>query len=251
MQFYPATQQRSDMDWRERYLNKVTCCDCLEAMKELPDKCVDAVVTDIPYNISQQSNGLRNLDYGEWDKQYGMENTWAREIARVVKQTAIVFCGKSQFSHIENIFTDSGMTTRTIVWHKSNPTVMNCDKVYIEATELAVYGKKPNGTYNPNYKHNVFDSDNAPRERVHPTQKPLVLFEEFICDTTRPTDIILDPFLGSGTTAVAAIRTGRQFIGFEIDPHYCDIANRRIADELAQVKIPFDEPIAPVQESIF
>ena len=69
--------------------------------------------------------------------------------------------------------------------------------------------------------------------------------------TTSPTDIILDPFLGSGTTAVAAIRTGRQFIGFEIDPHYCAIAERRIRDEQAKIPIPFDEPTPTTQENLW
>jgi DNA modification methylase len=166
-----------------------------------------------------------------------MEVIWANEMLRLSKQTIIVFCRKSQFSHIENIFTSGGLSTRTIIWHKSNPTVLNCDKLYIESTELAVYGKKPKGTYNPTYKHNVFDLDNAPSDRVHPTQKPVLLFEEFILDCTKLGDIILDPFLGSGTTAVACIKTDRNFIGMEISPEYCEMAQKRVDAELAQLKL--------------
>ena len=73
--------------------------------------------------------------------------------------------------------------------------------------------------------------------RVHPTQKPIELLEWIIRDYTAPDSLILDPFLGSGTTAVAALKTGRRFIGIEISPEYCKIAQRRVDAELAQTRL--------------
>jgi DNA modification methylase len=107
----------------------------------------------------------------------------------------------------------------------------------------------------PNHAHefNGRPADSVQIDRVpptqleHPTQKPTLLIEWLLKHNTSLSDIILDPFIGSGTTAVAAIRTGRQFIGFEIDPHYCEIANRRIADEQAKIPIPFVEYEKPEQ----
>lgn len=217
----------------DQYLNKIHNVDCLEFMKELPDKCIDLVLTDIPYNISKKSNGLRKLDYGEWDKQYGKELEWIASLARITKGSIIVFCGKKQFSGLINYLDDNDFSTRTIIWHKPNPTVLNCDKLYIESTELAVYGKRAKATFNPDYKHNLFEKS-APTEREHPTQKPEKLFIELVLDCSQPNSIIFDGFIGSGTTAIACLKTGRKFIGCEISKKYCDIANKRIDDFLAQ-----------------
>ena len=189
------------------------------------------VLTDIPYNISKRSNGLRNLDYGEWDKQQGMESQWIDKIINLTQAVAIVFCGKKQFSQIIQQFEGAGFSTRTIVWHKPNPTVLNCDKLYIEATELCVYAKRPRGTFNPTYKHNVFNMP-APTDRIHPTQKPLELFMELILDNTNKGDMVIDPFAGSGTTLLAAKELGRKAVGIEISPEYCKLIQNRLSQEV-------------------
>jgi DNA modification methylase len=206
------------------------CGDCLEVMKGIPDKAVDVVLTDIPYNISQISNGLRNLNYGEWDYQTGKEEQWINAIVRMLSGVVIVFCHKKQFSKIEQILDDSGYSTRTLIWKKPNPTVLNCDKLYIEATELAVYAKKPGGFYAPKYKHNVFEYP-SPVERVHPTQKPVQLFSSLVIDCSQQDSIVLDPFAGSGTTLVAAKQLGRKYVGIEISPDYCKIAEDRLRQQ--------------------
>jgi len=205
--------------------------DCIEIMKDIPDKSIDLVLTDIPYNISQIGNGLRNLDYGSWDYQKGYEDIWINEIERVAKSTIIVFCHKKQFSILLNFLEDREFLTRTIVWHKPNPTVINCDKSYIEATELAIYAKRRGSLFKPTYKHNVFNYK-YPDNREHPTQKPIRLFMEFISDCTNENDLVLDPFLGSGTTAVACVNLKRHFIGIEKEQEYVDIANKRVADAI-------------------
>ncbi len=205
--------------------------DCLELLPEMPK--VDLVLTDIPYNISQKSAGLRNLDYGSWDKQKGMEADWINAIIPVCL-TAVVFCDKKQFSLIENIF-DGDFSTRTIIWKKPNPTVLNCDKLYIEATELAVYAKRKGagGIFNPSYKHNLFKNQPpSTKERNHATQKPIDLFMEFILDCSSELSTILDPFGGSCTTAVAAKQLNRKCIIIEIEEKYCEIGAKRLSQEV-------------------
>lgn len=193
--------------------------DCLELMKKMPDKSIDLILTDIPYNISQKSQGLRRLDYGDWDKQKGMEKEWIKSMLRIIRGTLIVFCGKKQLSGILIEMELCGLINRPLIWKKPNPTVLNCNRHYIEATEFMAYGKCHGAYFRPNYKHNLFEYQ-APHTRLHPTQKPIELIEELILDTTKVGDTILDPFLGSGTTLLACRNTGRNGIGFDINPDY-------------------------------
>lgn len=205
--------------------------DSMELMKDMDDNSVDLVLTDIPYNISQDSNGLRNLDYGGWDKQGGMETNWICSMERLVNKSIIVFCGKSQFGLILDYLLKFDYLVRPIVWCKPNPTVLNCDKMMIEATEFAVYGKKHGATWNSTYQKNYFNAK-PPLNRTHPTQKPLDIFEKLIELTTDPGDTVLDPFLGSGTTLLACRKTGRNGKGFEINPDYEPIIRKRIMADI-------------------
>jgi site-specific DNA-methyltransferase (adenine-specific) len=209
--------------------------DCREILPSLDVK-VDLVLTDIPYNISQKSAGLRNLDYGEWDKQAGTEREWFDAFVGKSKQSVIVFCHKTQFSDLIKWLILLGFSTRTLIWHKPNPTIINCDKLYIEATELMAYGKLPKAIYNPDYKHNIFEYT-SPVDRQHPTQKPIELLQELILDTTANNNTVLDPFFGSGTTLFAAKKLNRYSIGIEIEERYCEISAKRCSQEVMELSL--------------
>ena len=217
----------------EQYLNKIKCGDCLEFMKKLPDKCVDLVLTDPPYNISQKSGGLRELDFGEWDKDDNHKLVFdaLKEIERICKGTIIIFCGNQQFSYIYNFLENKDLITKCLVWLKPNPSVINCEYSYVTGQELIVYAKNRNTIFNPNFKLSYFKYP-FPNKRDHPTQKPIELIKELIVDCSKENDIILDPFLGSGTTAVACKQLHRNFIGVEISEKYCEIARSRLSQDL-------------------
>ena len=180
---------------------------------------------------------MRELDYGDWDKQNGMELEWITNIERLVKGTIIIFCGYDQFSLIYKYLKEKDFLCRPIIWLKPNPTVINCEHLYINSTEIAVYGKRRNAIYNPKYKRNVFEYPSPSVDRLHPTEKPIKMFYEFIRDTTNENDLILDPFLGSGTTILAAERLNRRWIGIEIEPSYVKTAGERIKQEQDQIKL--------------
>lgn len=234
------------VDWQENYLNRVTCGECLELMRELPDKCVDAVVTDPPYGemIDRKSN-----TYGDspqtsrvaggkaWDDNIPTAEYFA-ELFRI-SRNQIIFGGNYYLEYLHS-------TRCYIVWDKRGnlPQVPFCDTEWAW-TSFDKMSKKYTVI------NHGFIRDSKDERSGHPTQKPTEVMVQIINDFTSPTDIILDPFLGSGTTAVAAIRTGRQFIGFEIDPHYCEIAERRIRDERAQTKIEFEPTTKYDQTGIF
>lgn len=212
-------------------LNKVYNADCLEGMKRIPDNHVNITLTDIPYGeVNRKSNGLRNLNKEEADVFNIDMDELLREIYRVTEGQVIIFCGKEQFSEIYKFFANKKGTTRSIIWQKTNPSPMNGQYVYLSGVEHAVWFK-PRGrkVFNAHCKNTVFTYSNGSR-KIHPTQKNLDLFKELIIDNSNEGEIIFDPFMGSGTTAIAAIETGRNYIGFELDEEYHKLSEQRIAD---------------------
>jgi len=131
--------------------------DCLEIMKKLPCKSIDLVLTDIPYNeVNRPSNGLRNLDKKDADI-FNMDiNNLIFEMIRIVKGSVYIFCGWSQLAILKNKMMQSGMTTRVIIWEKTNPSPMNGDFVWLSGIEPAVYGKKKKATFNLHCKNTVY-----------------------------------------------------------------------------------------------
>ena len=203
--------------------------DCLELMKDIPNKSVDMILTDIPYGVVNRSdNGLRNLNKGKADVFDLDMNEMLEEFYRVSRGQIIVFCGKEQFSDIYEFFASQKGTTRPIVWHKSNPSPMNGQYVYLSGVELAVWFKpKGRKVFNAHCKNTVFKHSNGSR-KFHPTQKNIKLFEELVTDNTNENETVLDPFMGSGTTGVACKNLNRNFIGMELDEDYFKIAKERI-----------------------
>ena len=213
--------------------NRVYNEDCLEGMKRIPDNYADITLTDIPYGeVNRKSNGLRNLNKENADVFNIDMDELLREIYRVTEGQIIIFCGKEQFSEIYKFFANKKGTTRSIIWQKTNPSPMNGQHIYLSGVEHAVWFK-PRGrkVFNAHCKNTVFTYSNGSR-KIHPTQKNVDLFKELIADNSNEGEIVFDPFMGSGTTAVAAIDTGRNYLGFELDEEYHKLSEHRIADHI-------------------
>lgn len=198
--------------------NTVENLDCIYGMSLMDKNSVDFTLTDIPYGaVSRSSNGLRNLN-----KEYADEETFELEefldsVYCVTKNSICIFCGKEQFSFIYEYFAKKQGTVRPIIWEKTNPSPMNGQYVYESGVELAVWFKKKGAkTFNAFCKNTVFRYPNGKKD-IHPTQKNLDLFKELILDNSNSGDIIFDPCMGSGTTAVASIQLDRKYYGFEIN----------------------------------
>ena len=198
------------------------CGDCLEILPTLGE--VDAVITDVPYGISQTHGGLREINYGEWDNK---EIAYKAIAALPPFETLIAWCRANQISHLWDMFADN--TNRELVWTKPNPTVMNGQHCFLPAVERALYTKTKGawfgGHCEKSYWHGGVESGIW---REHPTQKPIGLMEWCVNCVVRPRGSCLDPFMGSGTTGVACANLGRKFIGIEIEPKYFEIACERI-----------------------
>lgn len=202
------------------------------------------IITDPPYNISQDNNFAtmrnprRGVDFGDWDYEFDLYS-WIGDYSEILDKNGsmIVFCSYRFMSHIIEKLESSGMAVKDIlIWKKTNPMPRNINRRYVQDLEFAVWAVKQKSKWVFNkpddvpYLRSCFETSVVcGAERVnHPTQKSLKLMSEIIRIHTNPGDLILDPFMGSGTTGVAALENGREFMGIELDEEYWNVARRRI-----------------------
>lgn len=202
--------------------------DCLEIMKNITSESISLLLTDIPYGeVNRKSNGLRNLNKGNADIFNIDLNKLITEFIRVTKGSIYIFCGTEQVSQIKKIMVDNKLSTRLCIWKKTNPSPMNGKYIWLSGIECCVYGKKKNATFNEHCKNSVWEFPSG-RSKIHPTQKPLALFEYLIKTSSNEHDIVLDPMAGSGTTGIACKNLNRRCILIEKSEKYCKIIQARI-----------------------
>ena len=215
-------------------LNKIYNEDCLVGMKRIPDGSVDCIVTDIPYNeCNRTDNGLRNLDKDKADIGIFDVAMLTENLCEKTKGSIYMFCGFNQVSTIRQAMSQKGLSTRIVVWEKTNPSPMNGNNIWLSGIELCVFGKKSKATFNLHCKNTVLRYP-CGVNKIHPTQKPIELMRYIVNASTKEGDIVLDPFMGSGTTATACIREKRNYIGFEKSEEYWRKSMERIRNELSQ-----------------
>jgi DNA modification methylase len=229
-------------------IQDITCniynVDCSKLIsKMIKNKIiVDAIITDPPYNISRNhqlgySNmGRSGMDYGNWD--YGFDQMkWLKNISKIVKPggTVIIFNNWKNMGDIAKELEKHGFIVKDIIrWIKNNPMPRNIHRRYVNDCELAIWVVKEGSPWTFNkpkltpYLRPEFKTGVGIGNRIHPTQKNLTLIEKIIEIHTKEGDTIFDPFLGSGTTAVAALNYKRKIIGSEIDEKYYKKAIERI-----------------------
>ena len=220
--------------------------DCLEVMRGITHKSVDMILTDPPYNVSQKSNfhtmGRKGVDFGEWDKEFN-QISWIKPAISTLKDGAniIIFNDWKNMSYIKDELETCGcLIKQMVIWEKSNPMPRNRERLYVTSCEFAIWATKGKGwTYNRQrrtYENAVFTYPIVgSKKRFHPTQKPIELIRDLINIHTNENDVILDPFVGSGTTAIAAINTNRHFIGIEQEERYVDISRERVQAVIASI----------------
>ncbi len=200
--------------------NRIYNQDCIESLKQIKSNSVQLVLTDIPYNVvSRTSNGLRVLDKESADILNFDLSLFLPEIVRICNGSIYVFCGTEQVSDIRDFLVKAGLSTRLIIWEKSNPSPMNGEYIWLSGVETCIYGKFSGATFNEHCKNSVLKFP-AGRSKIHPTEKPLKLFKYLVEVSSNEGDIVLDPCIGSGTTAIACLETKRNFIGFELNEDY-------------------------------
>jgi site-specific DNA-methyltransferase (adenine-specific) len=240
-------------------LNRIYNEDCLgeRGMRLIPDKSIDMILCDLPYGTTAC----------KWDTVIPFEPLWA-EYKRIIKPNGAIVLTASQPFTTALISSNLKMFKYELIWDKGrgfepqlanirpmkahenicvfgngkltyNPQMIPCEPYTMKRKSLNkkdgkgqnLFASPPQTkTYTAKYPTSIIK---AGFERgLHPTQKPVVLFEWLIRTYTNPGETVLDNCMGSGTTAIACINTGRNFIGFEKDPHYYEVALKRIADHV-------------------
>ena len=228
--------------------HNITCniynMDCSDLIfKMIKNKIiVDAIITDPPYNISRNhqlgySNmGRSGMNYGSWDYDFD-QIKWLKNISKIVKPggTVIIFNNWKNMGDIAKELEKHGFIVKDIIrWIKNNPMPRNIHRRYVNDCELAIWAVKEGSPWTFNkpklipYLRPEFKTGVGIGNRIHPTQKNLTLIEKMIEIHTKEGDIIFDPFLGSGTTAVASLNYKRKIVGSEIDEKYYKKAIERI-----------------------
>lgn len=210
--------------------NVIGVADAIDVLQALPDNSVDLLLTDIPYaRVNKPTGGLRTLDKGDANAPTFNILDFAAEAVRVTSGNAIIFCGKEQFSHLYEHFDDRGITTRMMVWEKTNPSPMNAEVMFVSGVECAVHFRKDRATFNATYQNTVFRFPTGSSLR-HPTEKPLDMFKTFIEILSNPGALVCDPCMGSGTTAVAAHQGGRRYLCSDINLEPANVARSRLLE---------------------
>lgn len=238
-------------------LNKIYNEDCLIGMDKIPDKSVDMILCDLPYNITQ----------ARWDIVIPFDKLW-EQYNRIIKDKGIIALTNSEPFGSALRMSNLKMYRYDLIWDKTRGTdPMNAKHRPMRSHENVSIFYKKKGVYNPQmiplvkpdvrknnktttsslwndngrivtsktyterYPVSIIKFVNSnQKNKIHPTQKPVELFEWLIKTYSNENDIVLDNCMGSGTTAVACINTNRNYIGFELEKEYFDIANQRIEE---------------------
>ena len=220
-------------------LNKIYNEDCLEGMKRIPDKSVDMVLTDPPYGMNYQS-GRRKVMHDKIHGDSGLDwlDDFVSEIYRVSKPNTAhyVFCSFHHIDKFKQAIEKKFKVKNILTWVKNQHSMGDLKGDFAPKTEFIIFFHKGRRLINGKRDPNVLEFKKVQSE-LHPTQKPVDMTEYLIGKFSDEGDVILDPFMGSGTTAIACLNTNHNFIGFEMDKGYFDIATKRIEGHEQQLKM--------------
>ncbi len=228
-------------------IDRVYNMDCLEGMRQIESGAVSLIIADPPYELQQHNEksgsafGKKSRDYhqGIDHLQSGVSNEVLEECLRVCKHPNMyIFCSKDQLPQLLGFALNHKLKYDLLTWHKTNP-VPTCNNKYLSDTEYIVFmrnGANLYGTYETKRKYFITPTNTEDKRAWgHPTPKPVSIIKTLIENSSQTGDIILDPYMGSGTTAIAAIQSNRHFVGFELSKDYYDMACKRIDTEQRQL----------------
>jgi len=239
-------------------LNKIYNMDCLEGMKLIDDESIDLIATDCPYKIVQggcsnkavtinacggmlsKHNGdnIELVKKGKIFKHNDIEfKEWLPDCYRVLKNNShcYIMVNGRNLSKLQNEAEKVGFIFQNLlVWKKGTATP---NKWYMNAGEFILFLRKGNAkNINNMGSTTILDIPNIKKgTKTHPTEKPVELIKVLIENSSKINEIILDPFIGIGSTTVACLNTNRQYIGFELDKIYFDLAKERIKNIKEQI----------------
>ena len=232
--------------------------DIFKAIKKLEDKSVDMIFADPPYFLSNDgitcSGGkMVSVNKGEWDRtlsikeKHKFNKKWIKECYRVLKDNGTIWISGT----LHNIYSigmaleeEGFKIMNNITWQKTNPPPNLACKTFTHSTETILWARKDLKKVKYTFNYNIMKELNnnkqmkdvwttsltKPSEKKcgkHPTQKPLEILDKIILASTKENDLILDPFCGSSTTGISAVRLNRRYIGIDNEKEYIELSKRR------------------------
>lgn len=264
-----TTKQRLTFADRDSsvFLYQANCLEIMDALiKKYPDGCFDMIFADPPYFLSNggitcHAGKMVKVDKGAWDKSQGAEinhefnREWLQRCRMLLKPNGTIWVSGTMhviFSIGYAMQQLGYKLLNDITWEKPNPPPNLACRYFTHSTETILWASKNDKSkHHFNYKEMKKRNNDKQMKSVwrftapngeektfgkHPTQKPLTLLERCIEASTNPGDFVFDPFSGSSTTGVAAIRTGRKFCGVELEEAYVKISTKRLENELSAIK---------------
>ncbi len=235
--------------------NKIYNDDCLNILKKIKNESIDLIIVDPPYFLSNDGKSIRNgkivsVNKGDWDKRKTKEEKllftkkWLSECKRTLKNNGSIFITGTYHNifDVYNVCQKEGLKLiNFITWNKIDPPPLIYKNKFRFAAEHILWVKKgENHKYNYQNMYYINNEEMTDVWRIpavslkektfgwHPTQKPLKLMERMILACTDKNEVVLDPFMGSGTTIVASKKLNRRYIGIEQNQEYFNIAKKRI-----------------------
>ena len=228
-------------------MNKIINTDCCTYFNKIKEGSVDLILTDPPYNIAQYSTGNINLpgrtavnnDLGEWDLKEINPSDFVQPFKRILKKdgNVFIFTSYNMIGKWHEAFDCQFDTFQYFIWHKTNPMPKIYKNGFLNSCEMIIclWNKGHKWNFSSQTEmHNFFEcpicmGNERLKNPKHPSQKPVKLLKHLIDIATNEGDTVFDPFMGVGSTGVAALELNRNFIGCEIDPLFFNAAEHRLA----------------------
>ena len=208
------------MKYPDDFINKVIQGDCIEVMKQLPDKCIDLVLADPPYGMEFRSNYRhKKHDKIEGDERYPIEVL--DELFRLAKRAVYVFCRWDNLVELPK-------PKSVLAWVKNNWSMGDLKHEHGRQWESICFYPQEEHEFITRIPDVIKEKRTG--NNFHPTEKPVDLMTKILMANVG--DVVLDPFCGSGSTLVAAKQLGRNYIGIEISERYCSIARERLRQDI-------------------
>lgn len=245
----------------DNYINKIICGDCIEVMQEMPEESVDLIVTSPPYNLKNSTgNGMKDGRGGKWANAKLVEGystyddcmphdeyaEWQRdcltEMMRLLKNDGAIFYNhkwrvQGGLLQDRHDIIEGFPVRQVIIWQRKGGINFN-PGYFLPTYEVIYLIAKPDFKLAPKANaHGDIWQFTQEMNNPHPAPFPVHLIERIVSSTEA--EVILDPFMGSGTTAIAALRHDRKYIGIDVAPEYCEMAEKRIEEEKKQLRIKF------------
>ena len=226
-------------------LNKIYNEDCLEGMKRIPDGSVDLIVTDPPYLMNYKTGRRKDKTHRFNDVILNDNNEqlivdYIKECYRILSDdTAMyLFCSSNKVDffkrELEKVFSIKNM----IIWVKNNHTAGDLESAFGRKYEIVFLVNKGQRKFNGERLTDIWEFPKVSNDgQLHQNQKPIELIKRCIEKHSNVGDVVFDGFMGSGTTAAAALDTNRNYIGFELDEYYFNVAEKRIKNHTTQTDI--------------